>query len=307
MTTELDRRVEELASKQHRVFTTAQVLLLKGTHGSIRHRKETGRWVAAGRGLLRLVGASSTWESELMGIVLTAPCDAVVSHRAAAQLYGLPGFSAGMLELTTHHGHFLRREGVVQHRSTKLPEHHQRLVSGLPVTSVARTLFDLSAVVHERRAERATDNALASGLVTWPALAGVFDELSGRGRRRAAVFGRIVADRQGSYVPLASELEARFVELVRDHGLPAPERQVDLGDADGWIGCVDFWFRDARLVVEVDGGRFHSGLLDRAQDRARDARLRAMGCAVLRFGWSEVTLRPAKVAGMLRGLLSVAA
>ena len=242
-----------------------------------------------------------------MGMVLSAHCDAVVSHRAAARLYALPGFDADLLEFTTAPGRFLRRPEVVQHRSTALPPHHRRLVSALPVTSIARTLFDLSAVAHALRVARAVDSALAARMVTWAALAEVFDDVTGRGRRKAAVFGRLLAQRQGSYVPPASELEARFVELIRGHGLPVPEQQVDLGDAKGWIGRVDFFFRDARLVVEVDGAQFHSSLLDCARDSERDARLVARGCTVVRLGWSEVVHGSGKVAERLGALLSATA
>src|SRR5690606_18651631 len=106
-------------------------------------------------------------------------------------------------------------------------------------------------------------------------------------------------ERGGEYVAPESELERRFLALVRNHGLPEPERQVDLGD-DEWIGRVDFLFRGARIVVEVDGAEFHDGLLDRRRDEKRDARLAAAGWYVLRFRWSDVVDRPNRVAQAIR-------
>jgi very-short-patch-repair endonuclease len=105
-------------------------------------------------------------------------------------------------------------------------------------------------------------------------------------------------------VPPESELEARFLELVRRYRLGRPERQVDLGDPDGWIGRVDFFWRDERVIVEVDGAIFHNSFLDRRADEARDERLTAAGWTVLRFRWRDVVETPNEVAATIRGKLA---
>jgi very-short-patch-repair endonuclease len=107
-------------------------------------------------------------------------------------------------------------------------------------------------------------------------------------------------ERNPDFVAPESELEALFLELVEGYGLAVPERQVDLGDGDSWIGRVDFLFRGARLVVEVDGAEFHDGLADRRRDAERDERLEAAGWTVLRFRWDDVVNRPAAVAHAIR-------
>ena len=117
---------------------------------------------------------------------------------------------------------------------------------------------------------------------------------------------RLLDERGGRYVAPESELEARFLGLVRHHGLPAPERQVDVGDVDGWVGRVDFLFRPA-VVVEVDGSLGHTSLLDRAADAERDRRLRASGRAVIRLGWDDVTLSPRTAARTIRAAIAAAA
>ena len=120
-------------------------------------------------------------------------------------------------------------------------------------------------------------------------------ELAVRGRRKLSVLRGLLADRGGKYVPSASELEARFAELLNAFGLPTPDRQVNLGDADSWLGRVDFLFRSAQLIVEVDGTEFHSSLLDRQADAERDRALQCAGWNVMRFGWHDVTDEPARV------------
>lgn len=116
----------------------------------------------------------------------------------------------------------------------------------------------------------------------------------------------LLMERGPTYVPPASELEARFIALACAEGLSQPERQVDLGDADSWIGRVDFVFRASRLVVEVDSSEFHDGLLDRRSDAERDRRLTADGWAVLRFRWHDVVDRPADVARAIRFRCAIA-
>jgi very-short-patch-repair endonuclease len=144
------------------------------------------------------------------------------------------------------------------------------------------------------------DHALARRLVTIPALRSTLDEMAEHGRAGTVLFRQLLNERDDQYVAPESELESRLIEMARRFGLPEPERQVDLGDDESWIGRVDFVFRGARVVVEVDGAAFHDGLLDRRNDRERDERLTAAGWCVLRFRWDDVVNRPSAVAHAIR-------
>ncbi|MBM3675224.1 MAG: DUF559 domain-containing protein [Actinobacteria bacterium] len=304
MASDLDRRVEELASRQHGVFSTRQVLLLGGNTSFVQHRCENGRWCRTAHGVLRLLGTETTFESEVMAAVLGARTAAVASHRCAAALFGLPGMRRQSVELTTLPGGVLRRRGVLAHRTNTLPNSQQTIVRGIPCTSIGRTLMDLTAVLHPRRVERLVDHCLSRKMVSFEALSRVYLEVAKPGRRKLVVFRDLLDARGPDYVPPESELEARFVALTREAGLPVPERQVDLGDGNAWIGRVDFLFRSARVVVEVDGARFHSGLVDRRRDADRDRRLQAAGFRVQRFGWSEVVDQPRRVVQRLQEVMS---
>ena len=133
-------------------------------------------------------------------------------------------------------------------------------------TRVARTLCDLAGVLHPGRTERAIDNCLAMGIATPGTLQAAFSDLASRGRKGTAVMRRLLADRSDGYVPPASELEARFRDLVRDAGLPEPVRQLDVGDDEAWIGRVDVAYPPARLLIELDSRRHHSSKLDGEAD-----------------------------------------
>jgi very-short-patch-repair endonuclease len=256
-----------------------------------------------------LLGVQSTPLVAAHAAVLAAGPRALVSHTTAAAILRIPGFRLRKSDLhvvTPDYGDHLRSTARI-HRTLRLPEHYVRTIDGIPCTSVALTLFHLSAVLRYERAERAVDSCLARHLVTPPALSRVLGELGARGRAGSATFRRILADRPTGFVPTESELEERFVRLIREVGLPEPRRQVDLGDSDTWIGRVDFLFAEHRVIVEVDGAAWHTSLSDRRADLARDVRLRAGGSRVERFTWADVTERPDMVVRRLRLLLNPAA
>jgi very-short-patch-repair endonuclease len=163
----------------------------------------------------------------------------------------------------------------------------------IPVTSPARTIFDLAGVLHPGRTERAPDNALARRLATVAGLSQVADELARQGRPGSWLMRRLLADRAGAYVPPESNLEARFHAVAKAAGLTLV-RQQDVG-GDDWIGRVDFLDPQKRLVVEVDSDLHHSSMLDEAADTARDAALAGAGYTVIRISEHDLWHRPGEV------------
>lgn len=151
------------------------------------------------------------------------------------------------------------------------------------MTTIARTLLDLAGVINRKRLARAADNALAMKLLTMDDLVSQLPYT--RGRKGGAGFRAVVRDRLNEYVPTASELEHRIAEVFAEVGLN-PLRQASLGDEDGWIGRVDFYFPEAKLVVEGDSKRHHTSELDFESDRERE------GIRVMRPTWELVTARP---------------
>jgi very-short-patch-repair endonuclease len=89
-----------------------------------------------------------------------------------------------------------------------------------------------------------------------------------------------------------------MLALCRRHRLPQPEVNVKVGRFE-----VDFLWRDARLVVEVDGWESHRSRSAFEEDRQRDARLKVIGYEVLRFTWRQVEDEARNVAATIRGLL----
>jgi very-short-patch-repair endonuclease len=199
--------------------------------------------------------------------------------------------------------------GAAVHESRRLPAHHIKVIDGLAVTSVARTLCDLASIpwgVHPKRLERAMDNALAMRLTTCEELWRVWGDLVSRGRRGVRLLRALLAERLPGYIPPASELEAIFREVVRAAGIEDPVRQLDVGGED-WIGRIDFAFRRQKVLVEVDGRLGHVGELDRKRHAVRDKALEDAGWTVLHFTWEDLVTRPNWVVRELQAELSKAA
>jgi len=228
---------------------------------------------------------------------------AVATGRTAATLHGIAGFGAGAPEVLVPRGrHHRSASGII--RETRLLEpHHVTTRDTIPVVTPARLVVELAGRERADRTGRALDAALAAGSLTTSDFALVVAELAHRGRRGAVVLRDMVDERAPGYVPPASELEARFRDLVEQAGLPAPIRQQDVG-GDSWVGRVDVCYPAAHLVVELDSRRWHDAHLAREDDRRRDNRLVAAGWRVIRITWRQLLDDPVGVVALLRSLLA---
>jgi hypothetical protein len=303
----MDQNLMEVAQRQHSVLTLDQALACGMTAKQVRQRLQSGRWERLGKGVYRIAGSRPTWEQRLIALTFAAGPTAAASHRSAAALLAIPGFERrGPVEVTTPRPRRHRTEGELVHRWRPFPAHHLTVIDGIVTTRVARTLCDLAGVLHPGRTERAVDNCLAMGVATPGTLEATFFDLASRGRKGMAVMRRLLAERSDGYVPPASELEARFLDLVSDAGLPPPVRQLDAGDHEDWIGRVDVAYPPARVLIELDSRRHHSSKLDREADDERDRRLRRAGWRVVRFTWDDLVVRPDWVVAELRRVLGSA-
>lgn len=270
-------------------------------------RLQQGRWSIAAPGVFALAGVPVTWRHRLLAHTLSCGTDSLASHLSAAALLGMPGFREGPIEITVPRGRRLDVCVDRYHQTNLIWNHHTKVVDGISVTSYARTLFDLCGVVHPLRAERAVDTSLARRRVTGPALWTVLIDLAEHGRDGTVVFREILQARGPGYVPPASQLEAEFLALILAAGLSEPAREISLGDADGWIGSVEFVWRPERVLVEVDGDWFHTALLDRLADARRDTRFDRAGYTVVRISYDQLVNDPAEVVRRVRSALRRAA
>jgi hypothetical protein len=303
--TDIDVELRRLAERQHGVVSRAQVRHLGLGRAGVARRLDGAEWERLSSQVLRLAGSRRSFEQRCMAGALDR--GGVVSGVTAASLWRLPGFVGGPVHVSLLRGTNGSTSSLaLQHRPRFLPERHHTVLDGVPVTTVARTLFDLAGSVHPKRAERALDNGLSHRLVDLESLRLVTIELLARGRKGSALMRLLLTDRGAGYIPPASGLEARFLAALIEAGVELPERQVDLG-GDTWQARVDFLYRLLRLVIEIDSDRHHSAKSDREADARRDAALRAAGFRVLRISEEDLCQRPHLVVASIRSALSQAA
>jgi hypothetical protein len=297
---DIDRIVSELASPQHGVVARRQVLAAGATPKQVRRRTENRRWHDLGEDVIRMPAAHRTWRQGVSAACLAGP-GGVASHRTAAAMDRLPGFAENRIEVLRLVTAYSTSTLAVVHRTRWLPPWHVRIIDGIPVTTTARTLFDLAAVVSFERLNRAVNNAMVMRLVTYEQLDEMLQEMALRGRSGIRPMRRVLAKLGPGKPATASELEDEFEALLEAAGEPIPDRQVDVG-GEKWIGRVDYRDRGTPLVYEIDGRTYHQQQLESEADAERDAELAAAGLVLLRIKRHQIKNRPEWVLKLVREL-----
>jgi len=195
---------------------------------------------------------------------------------------GLDGFEPDNIEITVPSRRRVRLAGVREHRSLVTGPGHIASVAGIPVTSVARTICDLTAAVPWWTVRRALGDARRRGLVTVPQLERTFRALATKGRRRSTVMRMLLAREFEGFAPGGSDQEVEICGWIVAAGLPKPVQQhrIRLGKRNI---RVDAAYPDLKIAVEYDGWESHRGRNPFDDDRARDNQLEVRGWIVLRF------------------------
>lgn len=272
--------IAELAARQHGVVERAQLLSLGVLPGAIDRRAAAGRLIRLHRGVYAVGHARLRPEGFRLAALLACGPGAALSHRSAAAFEDLLRDSRRKTDVTvapgTNTGRHLPQ--IIVHRAV-LDDNDISEREGVLVTSPARTLLDLAATEPRRLVTRALDQSLVLGLYDHLEV----DRLLRSGRRGAGVLRRVLEERHPDAHRARSELESIAIEKVESRGLPRPEVNAWLPD----VGLeVDLLWRSLRLVVELDGRRYHWHR--KARDAERDRILGAAGFAVQRYGWGEV-------------------
>jgi very-short-patch-repair endonuclease len=285
-----DFEIAVFAERQHGVVSLAQLLQAGLTRDAIRSRVRAGRLYRVHRGVYavghrRLTALGCAWAAVLA-------TDGWLSHRWAAAVWHMTTWPAGAVHITT----------TAQRRSTDaLRVHHSRTLSlddlthdpehGLPVTTPMRTLRDLATTETPHRFERLCHRADHLRLIG--------ANQAGDSRRLKDALQALA--RTGPQIT-RNDFEELLLEIVAAAGLPQPlVNHVVLGEE------VDFFWPEARLIVETDGAATHLTRAAFENDRRRDAMLTRAGYRVIRFTWRQLNEEPELVAAILAGLLGATA
>ena len=218
--------------------------------------------------------------------------DASASHTTAAAIWGLAGYRLEPIHvvvtrLSRHHHRLPWRV----HQFTGRVARHQRWIDSIPVTSPALTMLHLASMVSQRRLARTVDNAWSLGLLTGRDLFDLDRQLSQRGRDGLVALRKVAEERGEDWTPPQSNIEARFVDLVRSSTGLDFRRQAPIRGED-WAARVDFIHERSKTVVEVQSERYHTALTDIEADGIRRNRLESLGYAVVEVWDNELFLAP---------------
>ena len=227
-----------------------------------------------------------------MAAVMVAGRDAVLSHSTAAAAWELRRVGSGAIHVTVPRDTGRRRRnGIRVHRSTTLEPLDTTTVRAIPITAAVRTIIDLAATLSGRPLEHVLDLAEQRRLIDFAELRQRLADRPGRPGSPSlqAVLSLYTA---GSTVT-RSEMEERFLRALRpttvcDGRTSTPalkeSRSISRGGTCGWSS------RSTATAITGRRSMFES-------DRERDVMLAVAGWQVLRFTWTQLTERPAWVAG----------
>lgn len=279
-----------MAGEQHGVVSRAQMRAVGVSDDQLTRLVSGGVLEVAQRGILRVSGARPSWLQDLaMGVLRIGP-GARVSHRAAVRLWELDGIGAAPIELSVPYGRRIRLPALVVHLSSDLDETPAERQAGLPVTSVARTLVDVGAVVRPVVLERVLDDALRRRLTSVDELDALVRRLGRHGRSGVPALRELLAERRGVDAVTETGFETQLLRVLRRHGLPRPATQYRLHDRDGsFVMRFDAAYLDAKVGIEADSERWHMDRQRFQDDRRKRARAAALGWRVLAFTYAHVT------------------
>src|SRR6476661_1962253 len=203
----VDQHVAALAGRQAGVVAAAQLRALGLGAGAIKYRVATGRLHAlpGHRAVFQVGHVAPTPLTMYWAAHLAIGPSSVISHRSAAAVRELRTSRSAFVELTVPGPSRRRGRGLRVHRTTWLPACDVTEVDGLPVTSVARTLLDLGAVVPARQVERAFDQADVANVLDLADVQRVLQD--GRARPGCAKLRTVVARDTAGTTLTETELE----------------------------------------------------------------------------------------------------
>lgn len=288
--------MRELAECQHGVFARRQ-LLAKGVGPKVIERYLLDRRIeAVYRGVYAFARQLLSREGRWMAAVLAAGPGAVLSHGSAAALWRVLRPTAGPIHVTCPRK-LRSRPSLFPHCLPFSPD-EITVHDGIRVTTPSRTLFDIAHHLRSHELSRAMREMDYRRLAGGPGLPELVERYPGRSGIRSVK--RLLSE-GWSASPTRSELELRFTSFIDANDVPRPERNA-LVELSGRRIEVDFLWREARVVVELDGYAVHSTRYAFEDDRERDRLLQLADFQVIRVTWLQLHRGRAALA---RDLLSL--
>lgn len=293
--------IADLAKRQYGVVSRKQLISLGLEPGAIGRRLRAGRLHQLHPGVYAVGHLVLPREARWMAAVLASGPDALLSHWSAAAFWGIRPNAQTLIDVTVRHRS--RSSKLIRRHISEVPADERAVREGIPVTSAARTIFDLAATENLDVVEAMLREMEFHELWGPLSLPDLVERYPGRrgGRKVLRALKRLEEGPEGRK---RSKLEERFAPFLRRHRLPQP-RFNDWISLSGKNYQVDCHWPDTGQIVELDGWEGHGTRSAFRDDRSRDRALRVGGYSVTRLTWNQLDDEPEQIASDLRVLLKV--
>lgn len=287
----------KIAVSQHGLVTRPQALAAGAGPSTL------DRWIRAGGlrvvhpGVYRLACVPDSLEARLLASCLAAGDDAVVSHRAAAGLWGIE--LEERLEVSVVRSQAAPR-GTLVHRVRQLGTVDVTERLGLPVTRPARTIIDLAGVLTRSALEGTLDDFLSRRLLSCQYLNRRLDDLGRRGRKGAGVLADLLAARPDGRFRAQTKFERRVLALLAGAGIDGAVPQYEVRLPSGRKIFFDVALPDDLLALEAESYRFHSSRTAWSKDHVRNREAVAAGWRILPVTWFDLDEAPEEVIATIK-------
>ncbi|CAM4116974.1 hypothetical protein MB901379_04640 [Mycobacterium basiliense] len=257
-------------------------------------RHELRRWYRPiYRGVYLPKGAPPTLRDRTVGAWLASRRQAVIAGVAAAALHGAQWVDDdAVVELISPAGR-PQRGLVVRHET--LGDDEITRVAGLPVTTTARTAYDLARRLPRGHAVMRLDALMRANPFSTEEVLLLAKRYAGaRGLRRLREVLPLVD--AGAASPKESWLRLQLV----DAGLPAPTTQIPVVHRWRTLAVLDMGWETYQVAVEYDGDHHRSNRGQYVRDQWRLRRLADLGWIVIRVISED---RPDEVLARVRDAL----
>lgn len=299
------RRVAyQLASGQLGAVSRNQILSRGITRSTFEHWASSGYLLKVLPAVYTLARPAADHEIMWMAAVLFAGKGAALAGTAALAALGA-GTATGEIDVVRPAGPKRTAQSSLPHLETLVTARKASIERGviiqrgpIPLLDPARLLIDAAGRVDSKVLRRQFIELGRTDHLTAACLARIESRSRDyRGRSRLVLLASKWDPTKGR---IRSILEGEFKLMCAEHRLPAPLTNRLIGRYE-----VDVLWERERIVVELDGRRFHSDAFALESDSEKSRYLRSLGYRVLRFTWLDVTERPEWVADRIREALSV--
>lgn len=280
--------VAETAAQQHGRIHVRQLAGCGLDDSAIARRVRKGTLHRVHVGVYAVGHAGGSLQARFMAAVLAGGNGSVLSHWAAAVLWGLVRWDGRAIDVTVLGSGHRSRPGIRFHRTRSMASGDVTGREDIRVVTAARALLEIAPQMSDYRLRRVVRQALAEELTSTEEIADVVGRANGH--RAAKRLAAVVA---GPSAPTRSGHEDDVLDLVLAAGLQPPDVNQPLV-VEGFTYRPDLRWSGQRLILEIDSG-WHDDPVAQACDAERQARLEAFGERVLRTTREQARLQPSQL------------